>query len=134
MPDKIPERREGDKRAASIDRRLETIENYQQSHLLDYHANLAVGDAGLLISEHNEMKKGFEAMSLAIQGEPEKDFAGNIIQYNGGMKDQLNDLEYLVRNGGIPARVRLTIWQKFFALATAVVYLTVEVIRFTGGT
>jgi len=108
----IPERRESDKRVIEIDGVAKEVEE--------------------LIVQHRATKEMVEAMAVAIQGEPVRDFEYNIIEYRGGMKNQLNALEHAVKNGGIPAKVKLTVMQKVFGFGTASVYLFVEMLRFLG--
>jgi len=133
--DAIPERREHDARFVLIDTRLETIEVNQAAHIDDYHAGMSTEQSEAFLGEHHKMREVMYRISTAIEGHPKKDLYGNVVSYEGGMKNQLDEMEERLRNGGIPAKIKLSVGQKFglsvvlIPFGTALMYLVIEFLR-----
>jgi hypothetical protein len=105
-------------------------------HQSDFHGNLEAGEGSRLIEEHVQMvndtaanKKMLKRMVVAIEGEPIVNMSGQIIGYEGGLVNKVDEINTPTF---VPSRAqKITLWVGGLSVFTALFYLVIAVINAT---
>lgn len=135
-------RRQSDMKLDELLSLVNDVRRWQDTHLLEYHANIRIEEAQTLIDEHkaivprvsaNQVK--LDRIITILEGEDViSDLDGHVVEHLPGMRAQLEEITRASRNGGLHAKIQLSIFQKALitgglGLLTAVAALLAEIVR-----
>jgi len=126
MTEQIPSRRQSDQKLDALIAKVDDVIKKQERHLLDYHGDLKVGEATVMVGEHRELvrvtadnQKLLTRIVEVLEGKDVMGLNGQIIRREPGIRYQVDKLVKSEGNGGLKAKIKLSKGQ--WAAITAII-------------